>query len=159
MKALHCSNVDKVCGFVPPLLTTLSRWIPSTFARFHLAAPFAETWNRKTLQMFRIKVSPSLELWSREPGVRGGQSGGGGGRAWGLRGVLREIWPERRWVPQWVTASVHKDVTRELQETQSLNFSQGAASQMWRHGAATGSAICPSSMPNLKLTGRTSGFF
>lgn len=26
-------------------------------ARFHLAAPFTETWNRKTLRLFCIKVS------------------------------------------------------------------------------------------------------
>ncbi len=46
--------------------------------------------------------------------------------------LLQEIRPEHGCVLQWVTASIHKDVTRKLQETQSLNFSQGAASQMWR---------------------------
>lgn len=82
---------------VPLLVTTLPRWIRSKFARFHLAPPFAETWDRKTLQMFCIKVSPSLELWIWEPRVRGGQSG-----VVGLWSVLGEIWPEHRWALQWV---------------------------------------------------------
>lgn len=50
--------------------------------------------------------------------------------------LLQEIRSGRRWVLRLVTASDHKDVTRKLQETRSLNYSQGAASQMWRYGAA-----------------------
>lgn len=72
--------------------------------------------------------------------------------------LLWEIWAENQRV-QRVTATYHKDVTRKLQETQSLNFSQGAGIQMWRPRAATGIQPAPSFMPNLKLTSKTSESF
>lgn len=82
----------------------------------------------------------------------------GDGWGFGLWGLLWKVWPEHQWVLQWVTASDHKDVMRKPWETKS-QFQPRCCQpdvELWRGNCII---TCPSFMPNLKLTGRTSELF